>query len=273
MGYHNDNGEFVCQNYADLDKNSIPDQIAIAHQDLKPSSFISVEEYIKLGNPHADPEKVQAVKDLLHIDTKGENGAIDCTKMLDHNFSGGQQKRIELARALIQDSPIMILDEPTSGVDETMTKDIVAYLKELGKEKTIVYITHDAREISAIGATRAIDIDKFWSKDHSQNTAAHIDLTAPGAMEQYTKFFTNRSVHEKEEEKKKEQKEKLNNIKENKETYRAAQTEFKSARNLLNNKNTTPSQQPKEPETSPASKAKENTVSQRKVPNAVAVRS
>jgi ABC-type multidrug transport system ATPase subunit len=273
MGYHNDNGEFVSQNYADLDKNSIPDQIAIAHQDLKPSSFISVEEYIKLGNPHADPEKVQAVKDLLHIDTKGENGAIDCTKMLDHNFSGGQQKRIELARALIQDSPIMILDEPTSGVDETMTKDIVAYLKELGKEKTIVYITHDAREISAIGATRAIDIDKFWSKDHSQNTAAHIDLTAPGAMEQYTKFFTNRSVHEKEEEKKKEQEEKLNNIKENKETHRAVQTELQSARNLLNNKNTPPSQQPKEPETSLVSKAKENTVSLGKVPNGVVGRS
>ena len=84
----------------------------------------------------------------------------------------------------------MILDEPTSGVDETMSDKIVQHLKELGKEKTIIYITHDAREIEKIGAYQAIDIDKKHDKSNSENLIKRFDLTNKDSQKAYIKLKT-----------------------------------------------------------------------------------
>ncbi len=112
-------------------------------------------------------------------------------------LSGGEQTRIGLAQALIKDSPIMILDEPTSGVDEKMSENIVNYLKAQ-KDKTIIYITHDPREIDAIGAYQAVDIGKH-SKDDEINTIKSYDLTNPQTKKDFIKFFSNRKISEKSE--------------------------------------------------------------------------
>ncbi len=189
LGRLNEDGEFSGVEYKDI--ANIVDNVGVAFQSAPRAESITVDEYIKIENPNADPDKVKEVKDLLGIGVSDRSGMINENDSISNRLSGGQQKRIELARVLIKDSPIMILDEPTSGVDEVMSDRIVDYLKELGKEKTIVYITHDAREIEKIGAVQAIDIDKHHSEDGT-NIIKTFDLTDKNTRDEYIKFFENR---------------------------------------------------------------------------------
>lgn len=63
-------------------------------------------------------------------------------------LSGGQLQRVLLARAMVADPKILLLDEPTASVDVESKTMIYELLKELNKEKTIVLVTHDTNVIS-----------------------------------------------------------------------------------------------------------------------------
>lgn len=58
-------------------------------------------------------------------------------------LSGGQQQRVLIARALASDPALLLLDEPTSGVDHVAEKEIYALLSELREHLTILMVTHD----------------------------------------------------------------------------------------------------------------------------------
>jgi manganese/zinc/iron transport system ATP- binding protein len=63
-------------------------------------------------------------------------------------LSGGQQQRTFLARALVQDAKVYLMDEPFQGVDATTEKAIIEILKELRKqEKTVVVVHHDLQTV------------------------------------------------------------------------------------------------------------------------------
>ena len=66
-----------------------------------------------------------------------------------HELSGGQKQRALIARALINDPKILLLDEPTASVDATMEKDIYDTLKMLNVDTTILLITHDVGFVSS----------------------------------------------------------------------------------------------------------------------------
>lgn len=65
-------------------------------------------------------------------------------------ISGGQQQRIAIARALIKDAPILLLDEITSDLDGETENEIIKLLNELSKEKTIILISHRLNAIMNI---------------------------------------------------------------------------------------------------------------------------
>ena len=73
-------------------------------------------------------------------------------------LSGGMKQRVGLARALAQDAPVLLMDEPFSALDPVIRRDLQDELVKLQEElhKTIIFITHDLNEAVRIGDRIAI---------------------------------------------------------------------------------------------------------------------
>ncbi len=74
-------------------------------------------------------------------------------------LSHGYRQRVGLGQALIHDPPILILDEPTSDLDPNEKAEVLKYIKEIGKDRTILLSTHNLAEVEEACA-RAIIISK-----------------------------------------------------------------------------------------------------------------
>ncbi len=70
-------------------------------------------------------------------------------------LSHGYRQRVGLAQALIHDPPILILDEPTSDLDPNEKAEFLDYLKQIGRERTVLLSTHNLAEVEA-SCARAI---------------------------------------------------------------------------------------------------------------------
>lgn len=75
------------------------------------------------------------------------------------SLSHGYRQRVGLGQALLHDPPILILDEPTSDLDPNEKAEVIKYIKEIGKERTILLSTHNLSEVEAACA-RAIIVSK-----------------------------------------------------------------------------------------------------------------
>ena len=85
-------------------------------------------------------------------------------------LSKGYRQRVGLAQALIHDPKVLILDEPTTGLDPNQLEEIRAVIREAGKNKVVLLSTHIMQEVEAM-CTRAIIIDhgKIVSDDSMAN--------------------------------------------------------------------------------------------------------
>ncbi|GAB6144660.1 hypothetical protein JCM12294_20980 [Desulfocicer niacini] len=99
--------------------------------------------------------------------------AMDVLKMvgLEHwesqypgSLSGGMQQRVGLARALVQDSNILLMDEPFSGLDPLIRREMQEELLRLQREmkKTILFVTHDLDEAMRLGNRMAVMCDGMF---------------------------------------------------------------------------------------------------------------
>jgi ATP-binding cassette subfamily C protein CydCD len=142
-----------------LDPEVLRSQIAVVHQD----TYLfhgTVEENLRLGKPEATQGEIeQAARDAnAHEFIRqlpqgyrtiiGERGV---------NLSGGQRQRLAIARALLRDSPILILDEALSSVDAENEAVIQQALDRLAQGRTTLILAH--RLSSVIGADRILVLD------------------------------------------------------------------------------------------------------------------
>ncbi len=76
-------------------------------------------------------------------------------------FSGGEQQRINIARNLIKEKPILLLDEPTASLDKTNSRIVLElFLKAMDKGAAIIGIFHD-QETASVLATKRLDMNQF----------------------------------------------------------------------------------------------------------------
>jgi len=97
---------------------------------------------------------------LNYIDEMIEKtGLIKEQHKLISSLSKGYRQRVGIAQALIHDPEVLILDEPTTGLDPNQLVEIRSLIKEIGKEKTVMLSTHIMQEVEAI-CDRVIIINK-----------------------------------------------------------------------------------------------------------------
>lgn len=106
------------------------------------------------------------------------------------HLSKGYRQRIGIAQALINDPPILILDEPTIGLDPTQIVEIRSLIKQLGKERTIILSSHILPEVSQIcqriliinkGQIVAIDTPSNLTAQLQSNLQVYLEVEGPGS--------------------------------------------------------------------------------------------
>ena len=105
----------------------------------------SLRNNLKIAKPEAtDEELVEALNRVGFSDVLKTlpNGLSTQVGELGLRLSGGERQRVSLARALLKDAPIWILDEPLSSLDREMADEIMQTLQDLIESKTVLHITH-----------------------------------------------------------------------------------------------------------------------------------
>jgi ABC-type multidrug transport system fused ATPase/permease subunit len=105
----------------------------------------TIRENIAYGRPGASDEEVIAAAKLANADefiTRMPHGYDSVVGERGDTLSGGQRQRIGIARAVIRNSPIMILDEPTAALDTESERLVIEGLERLMKGRTVIMIAH-----------------------------------------------------------------------------------------------------------------------------------
>lgn len=114
----------------------------------------TVLEELRLGHPELGTEKVKQA--LLEVGL--ENIPLQTSP---YSLSGGQQRRLALAVQLIRQPHLLLLDEPTAGLDWSMRQQLISLLAKLKQHWTLVIVTHDAGDLLAIA-------DRCWTIKHGE---------------------------------------------------------------------------------------------------------
>jgi len=81
-----------------------------------------------------------------------ELGLDDSLKKPVSEFSGGMKRRVAIARAIIFNADLLILDEPFKGLDDKLKTSVMDYVKKHTVDKTVICVTHDEDEAKYLGA-------------------------------------------------------------------------------------------------------------------------
>jgi ABC-type multidrug transport system fused ATPase/permease subunit len=148
----------------------------------------SIVENIAYGRPDATGlEIIEAAKNANADEfiSKFPDGYYTILGERGSNLSGGQRQRIAIARAFIRDTPILILDEPSTGLDAESTELVLQALRKLMKGKTTIIISHELNLIR--------DADKIIviKEGQIEQMGTHDELIRLGGL--YANLYTMQS--------------------------------------------------------------------------------
>ena len=119
-------------------KNDKNDILSVGYLTQKPYVFdMNLERNIMIKNN--DKDKCEYLINELNISYLKKKNA--------KKFSGGEQQKMSLARFMMNDYDIVILDEPTSAMDEKSKMNAMRIIEDYVKDKTLIMISHDLKQI------------------------------------------------------------------------------------------------------------------------------
>jgi len=105
-----------------------------------------VKEFLQfVASIHKIDNKIARISDVIEMTGLGK----EQNKIIG-TLSKGYRQRVGLAQAILHDPKVLILDEPTSGLDMNQLVDIRSLIRELGKEKTVIFSSHIMQEVQAL---------------------------------------------------------------------------------------------------------------------------
>ncbi|MCL1467354.1 ABC transporter ATP-binding protein [Argonema galeatum] len=114
----------------------------------------TILEELRLGHPELGSQRVKDALTEVGLDRLSLNTP-------PHSLSGGQQRRLALAVQLIRQPHLLLLDEPTAGLDWSMRRQLVNLLAKLKNHWSLFVVTHDAGDLLSIA-------DKCWIIDRGE---------------------------------------------------------------------------------------------------------
>ena len=180
----NDEGNIIVDGFDTLKKSKkakkeigyMPEGVPL-YTDLTVKEFVTYMAELRKVDRKTKKENVQKVLK--------ETGLDQMQNKLIKNLSRGQKQRVSLAGTLVADPKILILDEPTVGLDPKQITEIRSLIKNLGKKHTVILSSHILSEVSQIcdrviiinkGKIVAIDTPENLEKKVSDNNIVYVTV-------------------------------------------------------------------------------------------------
>lgn len=141
-------------------------RIAIVFQDVYLFEG-TIEENVRLGRPDADDAEVRAAAAAARLDEVIERLPADWATNVGEGgalLSGGERQRVSIARALLKNAPIVLLDEVTSALDPLNEAAVHQGIERLMAGRTVVMVAHRMRTIQR--ADRIVFLDDGRIAEH-----------------------------------------------------------------------------------------------------------
>lgn len=165
-------------------------RVAIVLQDVA-LSHESVHDNIALGRPGATREQVEAAARAACIHERITRLPHGYDTVLDDEggfLSGGERQRVTLARAYLQDAPVLVLDEATAQADPASERDIHRALSQLAAGRTVIIIAHRLSTIRDADQILVVDAGRITER------GTHEDLLAAGGR--YAAMWSSQDLSE-----------------------------------------------------------------------------
>ena len=162
----------------DLPLSELRDNIALLLQETLVFDA-SIGDNIRFGRPQATLDEIVGVARLADVDqfvADLPHGYESLVGQRGRRLSGGQRQRVAIARALLRDAPVVLLDEPTTGLDGAATRRILEPLRTLMRGRTTIVISHNLTVTT--NADQILVIDEGTVVESGQ----HADLLARAGL-------------------------------------------------------------------------------------------
>ena len=145
--------------------------------------FGSIKDNIKMGAAHIDDERVQLVAQMAGVTDftdKHPQGLDMQVGEMGQNLSGGQRQLIALARALLLFPKVLILDEPSSSMDQTTEKMLRERLKIIIQDRTVIIATHRSSLLELVDTLMVVESGQLVAYGNKADVTAQLN-NAQGA--------------------------------------------------------------------------------------------
>ena len=175
------------QNLTDMSERALSSLVSIVQQEVFLFN-LSIEENIRIGKPDATHDEIveAAKKAQLHDFVMGlPQGYGTLAGEAGVKFSGGEKQRVSIARMMLKNAPIIILDEATAAIDPSNEQLIQKAISNLGQNKTLIMIAHHLNTITNADQIIVMDEGRVVNSGRHEELLASCPLYSEMVAQQH----------------------------------------------------------------------------------------